>query len=124
MASFTTMDLSEDTGSFQNQPPSAGTPAKRRRRGMTCVLTEANPTAEPARESKRAAKAKIREATLSVKRPRGDSSLGGMKKWAKENTTALPNETQAAEDQKQDVSTLQKLLKRPILKFLSVVVSL
>ena len=34
MASFTAMDLSEDTGSFQNQPPSAGTPGKRRRRGM------------------------------------------------------------------------------------------
>ena len=75
---------------------------------MTCVLTEVNPTAEPARESKRAAEAKIRETTLSMKHPRGDSSLGGMTKWAKENMTALPTETQAAEDEKQDVSTLQK----------------
>ena len=47
MASITALDLSEDTDSFQNQPPSAGSPAKRRRRGMTCVLTEVNPTAEP-----------------------------------------------------------------------------
>ena len=45
------MDLSKDNSSFQNLPD---TPAKRRR-GMTCVLTEGNPTVEPAGKSKRAA---------------------------------------------------------------------
>ena len=63
MASFTAMDLSEDNGSFQNQPPSASALAKKRRRGMTCVLTEVNPNVsslESARESKTAAEAKIK----------------------------------------------------------------
>ena len=112
MASFTEMDLS-DNGSFQNQPPSASALAKKRRRGVTCVLTEVDPnesSIEPARMSKTAAEAKIKEGTSNLKCPRGDSSLGGKIKWAKENRTSLPNETQAAEE-KQDISTLQKLLK-------------
>ena len=53
---------------------------------------------------------KTKESTSKVKRPRGDSSLGGKRKWSKENVTSQPNEAQAAED-KHDISTLQKLLK-------------
>ena len=52
------------------------------------MLTEVHPNTsslEPARMSKTAAEAKIKKSTFSLKRPRGDSSLGGKRKWAKEN---------------------------------------
>ena len=52
---------------YPNQPPSTSTLAKKKRRGMTCVLTEA-------------AEAKIKESTSSLKRSGGDSSLGEKRK--------------------------------------------
>ena len=68
---------------YPNQPPSTSTLAKKKSRGMTCVLTEVDPNAsslEPARMSKSAAEAKIKESTSSVKRSGGDSSLGEKRK--------------------------------------------
>ena len=108
MASFSAVDFSEDNGSFQNQPnPSA--PVKRRKRGMACVTSEMTNTAsqDSTRESKRVAEAKLRGFS-NVKRPRGDSSLGGKAKSQKQHSSSSQIMT---EQEEESVSTLKKLLK-------------